>query len=103
MTLKLNPEPTFKATARIPVPGGESEPITFTFEHRTAKQIATFTEECRGKSDLEVMKSFVVGWALDDAFNDENLARLIENYPGATGAIIDAYYGELTNVRRPSV
>ena len=101
MAFKLNPEPTFKASVRIPVPGGESEPVEFTFKHRTTTQIKSFfLEECKGsKSDVDVVKLMVVGWGLDDAFNDENLGRLIDNYPGSRRAITDAYFDELTKGR----
>lgn len=99
MALKLNPEPTFKATVRIPVPGGQSEPVEFTFKHRTATQIRSFGEECKDKADTEVINMLVVGWSLDDAFNDENIARLIDNYPKAASAIVDGYYNELFKAR----
>ena len=36
---KLVAEPTFKATVNIPVAGGDSEPVEFTFKHRTKDQL----------------------------------------------------------------
>lgn len=99
MAFKLNPEPTFKASVRIPVPGGESESVEFTFKHRTKTQIKAFPAECKDKPDDEVVKMCVVAWGLDDQFNDENVARLVENYPRAAWAIVEAYLGELTRAR----
>lgn len=42
--LKLNPEPTFKATVGIPVPGVGNVDVEFTFKHRTRKAITDFLE-----------------------------------------------------------
>jgi hypothetical protein len=99
MALKLNPEPTFKATIRIPVPGGESEPVEFTFKHRTLTQLKAFGDEIRGKDNAEAVMLLVAGWSLDDAFNLENVQRLVENYPRASAAIVDGYYNELVKGR----
>lgn len=99
MALKLNPEPTFKSEVRIPVPGGDAEPVSFTFKHRTRSQIKAFPAEVKGKPDVEVVKMCVMGWGLDDEFNDDNVMRLIENYPGASKAIVDTYFDELGKTR----
>ncbi len=99
MALKLNPEPTFKSSVGIPVPGGKPEPVEFTFRHRKVSDLASFGDAIKGKPNAEVVLQCIVGWALTDEFNDENVGRLVDNYPGAATAIIDAYYRELANVR----
>jgi hypothetical protein len=100
MALKLNPEPTFKASVRIPVPGGESEPVEFVFRHRTLDDLTAWRIEMRGKQDFDVVTTCVVSWGLNDEFNDDNVRRLLQNYGGAGAAIAEAYMRELMGARR---
>lgn len=96
--LKLNPDPTFTTAVRIPVPGAEVDPVTFTFKHRTREQVAEWLEN-KEASDTEAVLACAVGWELTDDFNAENVGRLCNNYPGAAGAIVLAYLEELRGAR----
>jgi len=96
--LKLNPDPTFTAPVRIPVPGGEADPVQLTFKHRTREQVADFLRD-KDTSDSDAVLNCVVGWDLADEFNAENVGRLCNNYPGAAGAIVIAYLEELRGAR----
>ena len=102
--LKLNPEPTFKVKVPIPVAGSAPVPVEFTFKYRTRAQLrdyATALADIPDDADEVVaFKDFVVGWELDDAFTDENIARLLDAYPGASGELISAYLRESSGVRR---
>lgn len=97
--LKLNPEPTFKAEVKIPVPGGEADPVEFTFKHRDRAAMREWIESTKDKTDAEVVGSCIVGWALDDEFTPENIQRLCDNYIGAGGAIFGVYLEELRGAR----
>lgn len=102
--LKLNPEPTFKAKVSIPVPGSAPAAVEFTFKYRTRTQLREFARAMAEADDsadeVVAFKDFVSGWELDDAFTDENIARLIDAYPGASGAIANVYINESHGVRR---
>jgi hypothetical protein len=92
--LKLNPEPTFKAKVAIPVKGGDSAEVLFTFKSRTRDEMKDFSESRKDKTDLETFSEMVVGWDLDDAFNPENVERLLQNYIGAGVACYMVYMDE---------
>ena len=97
MRLSLTPAPTFKATARVPVPGGEPADIVCTFRHRSRSEL---TELFDGKPpDGDYLMAILVGWDLDDEFNRENVDRLIEMHHGAPTAISEVYLTELTGGR----
>ena len=96
--LKLNPDPTFVAGVRIPVPGGEADPVAFTFKHRTREQVAEWLQK-QEASDADAVMGCAVGWDLADEFSAENVGRLCNNYPGAAGAIVIAYLEELRGAR----
>lgn len=96
--LKLNPEPTFTIGVRIPVPGGEADPVAFTFKHRTREQVGEWLR-AKDADDTETVLACAVGWDLADEFNAENVARLCNNYPGAAGVIVVAYLEELRGAR----
>lgn len=105
--LKLNPAPTFTAKVPIPVPGSAPVPVEFTFKYRTAAELREFSSSARKATDekpdeaaeIEAFKSFVVGWELDDAFTDENIARLLDAYPGAPRSLTEVYLTESYGVR----
>jgi hypothetical protein len=100
MALKLNPEPTFKAAVRIPVPGGESEPVVFTFKHRTVDELKEFHASCKaGLPDFDVFRACVLGWDLVDEFNEDNIRRLLQSYHGAAREVAKTYVTELMGAR----
>lgn len=96
--LKLNPEPTFTAGVRIPVPGGEADPVIFTFKHRTREQVAEWLKATEA-TDVQTVLACATAWDLADEFNEENVTRLCDNYAGAAFAVVDAYLNELRGAR----
>ena len=100
MALKLKAEPTFKAQVKIPLAGGgESEPVEFTFKHRTRTELDEFFEKRKKSSNLDAVLDMVLGWNLTDEFNRDNVALLLDNYGAATLAITDVYTRELLGLR----
>ena len=100
MAIKLEPNPTFRATVTIHPPGeGESFDIDCEFRHKTTEQRDEFSKST--KNDLDAVKEILVGWK-DDAvpYSDDTLAVLIANYPGAAVAFIATYLRELMGARR---
>lgn len=97
--IKLCADPTFKAPVPIPVPGAKPSSVEFTFKHRTKKEVADWGNSLNKKTDLSMLKEIVLGWELDDEFNDENITKLCENYAGAAYAIFETYLEELRGAR----
>ena len=107
-TFTLIPEPTFSATATIPRAGAEDGQLTFTFRHKTLADLRAMDEKLHKsaegkKSAVEAHANYlmdiVVGWALPDEFNRENVLTLLKNYPRAFDSIGLAYTKELMGIR----
>ncbi len=102
--LSLNPHPVFKAKVPIPVAGSEPAEVMFTFKYRTRSELREYSKAIAELADdaneVSTFRDFVVGWDLDDAFTDENIARLLDVYPGASGAVSLVYLRESAGVRR---
>lgn len=97
--IKLEADPTFKAQVGIPVPGATPALVEFTFKHRTKDAVLKWLGEMREAGDVDTVKSVASAWDLDDAFTDENIGKLCNNYAGAGGAIVTAYLDELRGAR----
>jgi len=95
---KLNPDPTFKAKVAIPVPGSAPAKVEFTFKHKTREQLKEWVES-PSNDEVAQFREMVAGWELDDEFNDDNIRRLCDNYPGASLAVLAAYVDELRGAR----
>lgn len=97
--LLLTKNPTFKAVAQIPVPGDRPVPVEFTFKRRTSSEMADFFEGLKArryKDDIELLQDISSGWDLEEPFDADKLGELIEIYPGASKAVLDAYVAEQT-------
>jgi hypothetical protein len=98
--LKLQPDPTFKATVLIPAAGMPDVSLEFTFKHRTRDQLRKFVEESAERGDdAETILEMATGWELADAFNKENVTLLVQNYTTAGRCVFDKYLDELARAR----
>lgn len=93
--LTLTPKPEFSATVQIPVAGGESSPVVFTFKHRTKSELSKFVDGRAGTSDADTFMEMVSGWDLAEEFNRANVELLLESYIGAALATYQTYIDEL--------
>jgi len=94
--LTINPNPTFKADVEITVPG-QKEPgtISLTFKYMSRKEFTAHLEmnkekkdksgkvTQKGKTTSEDFPSFVLGWGLEEEFNQENIEIFLDNYPAS--------------------
>lgn len=96
----LNPNPTFKADVDIPVPGGDTATINFTFKHKARDDFKAFLESLADRDDVSIILDIASGWGLEDKFNKENLESLTQNYMGSGRAILDRYIKEMAGVRQ---
>lgn len=97
--LKLTPDPTFKAKVAIAAPGGNVDPVEFTFRHRTRDEMDAFLKSSQDLRDAKLILEMATGWELVDAFTEENLNKLAQNYITAPQAIFEAYVTELVKAR----
>lgn len=97
--LSLNPAPTFKAKVGVPVAGGGAVDVEFTFRHRTKKQLEEFIQGRADQQDVDTFMAMVLGWDLEDEFNQANVERLLDNYIGAALATYKAYLEELVKAK----
>jgi hypothetical protein len=97
--LKLNPEPTFKAKVAIAAAGSDVDPVEFTFRHRTRDEMTAFFKASEDLRDAKLILEMATGWELADAFTEENLNKLAQNYITAPQAIFEAYVSELVKAR----
>ncbi len=106
--LKLIAAPTFKATVKIPEPGGETVSLEMTFKHRTRDQLAEFLAATTANDqkpederieDPQFILQMAVGWELSDPFDEASLELLVQNHIAAPRLIFETYLEELTKAR----
>lgn len=102
--LTLTAKPTFTAAVQIPVLGGGTEVVQFTFKAKRKTEFAEWlesltkqTEEAR--KDEEIVLDIASGWDLGDKFDKKNLVELFEIYPGSARAIVAAYINEYAGAK----
>lgn len=102
--LTLTQQPTFAATVKVPVLGGGTEPVEFTFKAKRKTEFSEWlesltkrTEEAR--KDEEIVLGIASGWDLEEKFDKKNLVELFELYPGSARAIVAAYINEYAGAK----
>lgn len=99
---KLQPNPTFKATVALSVPG-EPDPscIEVEFRYLGKRAAKEYFGGLGGKSDAEALGGLIVGWAgVDAPYSADALAQLLDNYPASAGELFEAYRVELLEAKR---
>ena len=91
--LKLQPNPTFRIFASIHIPG-QLEKETVAFEVKALSESALSSGE-NDETTVEFCRRVVTDWDIDAPFTQENLTLLLDNYPSAPRAILNAYLKEL--------
>lgn len=98
--LTLAPRPTFKRSVGIPVPGGDAEPVEFTFHGKTHKEykalMDALSDESDKRSEAEKLMDFVAGWDIAADFTAENVEKFLQAYIGSGALILREYTRELT-------
>lgn len=109
--IKLKPQPTFKFTATIAVPG-EQEPQTVGFvgRHQGQKALAAWAERAGALQGEELAAQVVevlAGWegvsGEDGAavpFSPDACKAFLNDYPGSPSVVALAYISELSAARR---
>jgi hypothetical protein len=98
--LSLIADPTFSASAPIPVPGSDPVPVSFTFKHRTRDELKTFVkDEAPNLADVDLLQAIATGWELDEAYTPENIAIFCQHRHAASAEIWRTYLRELTQAR----
>ena len=107
--IKLKPNPTFRFKIEVAV-AGSTEPARFTLvgKHQGQGALRDWAEHAKdldGK-DAEFLLPWIEGWEdVHDEdgkavkFSAETFAALLDNYPGSSLAIFQAYVRELSAAR----
>lgn len=92
---KLTPDPTFKKSVEIPIPGARPASVEFIFKHRNKEQLSEWLENV-GKFDTDaaLILDIASGWDLEDPFDDESIATLCNEYAGAGTSVLHTYVAE---------
>lgn len=100
---KLQPNPTFKTTVHIPVPGDKAEAVLFTFRHKSRTQLDAMLKQL-ADGDLQfdaAVKDIVVEWTYPGVdFSPEALDQCLDMFPGSGLAIFSAFRESLLEARR---
>ena len=118
-TFKIQQNPTFKETVKIPRVGGEPLEVVFEYKYLTRKELAVLQDDWNKSTkemiekwtkaedaersleemsedeinhNVKQLKDIVVGWNFSDEFNDENIRALVEATLHTTDSIVNAYY-----------
>ena len=103
---QLEPNPTFTAPVAIPLPGGETATMDFTFAHMGRTALQEFLADVKDLPDGEAIRKIVADWSGVAGADGkplpstaENIVAMLDNYHGAALAILQAYIRELTGAR----
>lgn len=96
--LTLGPLPDFKLPVSFVMPDGNEQQIIFTVKHKPASEVHEMYKK-EGIKDADFIMLLATDWDVEDEFNKENAARLVDYYPGAALALMSAYLGALAGQR----
>ena len=121
-TFKIALSPTFTATVNIPRVGADDIAVPFKFKTMDRKQLANmFTEWNKAQTELiessenydladwtskeielqvNQIKHIVVGWGIEDEFNDENIEALVTTAISVTSVITEVYSEAYTRAKK---
>lgn len=118
MKVMLQPEPTFKASVQIHVPGQGPTEMEWTFVYRSQKELQRLSQkwnsvanaEDKAKQDdlrtiaaknaIAAVMDLAKGWELDEPFNRKNVELFFDHYPTAWIRILEKYFDEVYGARR---
>lgn len=96
--LKIAPMPDFKLPVKFKLPNGDEATIVFTVKHKKSTEIQELYQR-EAMRDAEFITEIATGWNLEEEFNEENAAALVEYYPAAALALMGSYLGALAGQR----
>ena len=109
---KIEANPTFPATVKIPRPGGDIAELQLIFKHNHTDDLPSLIKKGTKTSGSDSQADFLIadivaGWpegAVANAdgsleFSKENLTLILNGNPGAGGAIFDQYLAALGGAR----
>lgn len=105
-SIKLVPDPTFKAKVPVPVPGAGAVETEFIFKHRTREEMQAFIKRVNvpngdegAMTDVELVMECASGWELADAFTEANVKVFVAQYIGGPTAVFETYVSEMAGAR----
>ena len=77
-----------EAAGLVPAPGADGEKVTMTM----------LLEKSDG-SNIDYLMQVLDGWSLDEPFDRANVQQLVDEFPGAANAIMEAYRAAIVEGR----
>lgn len=96
----LTPNPTFTATVKFPVAGGDAAGLKIDYRHKTTAELDDYFKRIKKMTDLDAAMEIVADWELSEELNRENIEKLFQNYGGSARAVFQSYVSELTGARQ---
>lgn len=93
---KLDPAPTFPAKVSLSIPGVEKKSVVeFEFQYKNKEQLKDFRSRVDELPEADAILEIVTNWkGFDNDFTQENLKKLLLNFPGSGREIYTAYLEE---------
>lgn len=98
---KLQPKSTFWAKVHVSVAGeAKPEQIEMEFKYLGRDALKEYFQSLEGKTDSDALGEIVLNWRLVDAeYSPENLAILLNNYPGAALSVFETFRREVMEAK----
>jgi hypothetical protein len=102
---KLDPAPTFQATARLSFPGGGEGALPITWRHLGRAAMRAWIERVGAGGEVDALLSVIEDWKVVDAdgtplaFDRAALERLLDAYPASAAELCRTYVEALTASR----
>ena len=91
--------PDFKLPVKFTMPNGEDAKIVFTVRHLSSAEVQEMYSKEDGMKDNEFITRIASGWDLEEEFNEENAAKLVQFYPSSAYELTAAYMKALAGQR----
>lgn len=91
--------PDFKLPVTFNMPNGEEAKIVFTVRHLSSAEVQEMYSNEEGMKDNEFITRIASGWNIEEEFNEENAAKLVQYYPASAYALTSAYMKALAGQR----
>lgn len=99
--LSIAPKSEFSGAVIVPTPDRAPDEVEFTFKYRDRealdawiKEMETTTRDATSlEADIAMVMGCATGWELEDAFNAENVRKLLLDHSGAAANVFQVYVG----------
>lgn len=96
--LSLKALPDFKLPVKFQLANGEDYDIVLTVKHKKSSELQEILNR-ENFSTKELINEICSDWDLEDQFNDENVDKFVDLFPGAVPSLMETYMKALAGQR----